>query len=154
MPYLIDASNLGGALAGARGARDPQAVVAFLAPWARDRGLVLVVFDGPERPEIARRYGALEVRWSGARPADDLVVEVVTRDSAGWTVVTGDRELARRCRDAGARVESAAALARRVARPHPRAARAPRPATAADKPPAHAEEREHWRKVFGDGEES
>ena len=152
MSYLIDASNLGGALAGARGARDARAVLAFLAPWARGRGRVLVVFDGPERPEIARRYGPVEVRWSGARAADDVVVEIVTREPRGWTVVTGDRELARRCRDAGAQVEPAAALAGRIARPHPRAARGAKPATAPDKPPAHAEEREHWRKVF-EGEE-
>ncbi len=152
MPYLIDASNLGGALGGAEGARDARAVVAFLAPWARHRGRVVVVFDGPERLEVARSYGPLEVRWSGVRAADDLVVEIVTREPRGWTVVTNDRELARRCRDAGAKVESAAGLARRVARPHPRAARGPQPATAPDKPPAHAEEREHWRKVF-EGEE-
>ena len=151
--YLIDASNLGGALGGAQGARDPQGVVAFLAPWARDRGRVVVVFDGPEQPTIARRYGALEVRWSGARPADDRIVAILGREPGRWTVVTGDRELARRARDAGAKVEPASALAKRVAAPHPRAARGPRPATAPDKPPAHAEEREHWRRVFGDGEE-
>lgn len=153
LAYLIDASNLGGLLGGARGARDAQAVLAFLAPWARGRGTVVVVFDGPPRPEIARRYGPLEVRFSGARAADDRMVEVVAADPAAWIVVTQDRELARRCRDAGAKVESAAALAGRVSRPHPRAARGARPATAPDKPPAHAEEREHWRKVFADEEE-
>jgi len=153
MPFLIDASNLGGALAGARGARDAQAVIAFLAPWARGRGHVLVVFDGPERPEIARRYGALEVRWSGARSADEALVDLVARDPARWTVVTNDRALARRCRDAGAQVEPATALAARVARPHPRATRGPRPTTAPDKPPPHAEEREHWREVFEREEE-
>jgi len=151
--YLIDASNLGGALGGARGARDAQAVIAFLSPWAQRRGRVVVVFDGPERPEIARRYGPLEVRWSGARPADDLIVAILGREPGRWTVVTSDRELARRCRDAGAKAEPATALAQRIAAPHPRrAARGPRTATAPDKPPAHAEEREHWRKVFGDEE--
>jgi len=148
VPYLIDASNLGGLLGGASGARDAGAVLAFLAPWARDRGAVVVVFDGPEQSALARRYGPVEVAWSGAGSADDWIERRIARAPAEWTVVTNDRELARRCRDAGARVEPAASLARRVERPHPDARRRARPATAADKPPLHAEERDHWRKIF------
>jgi hypothetical protein len=146
VPYLIDASNLGGLLGGSTGARDAAAVVRFLAPWARGRSGVTVVFDGCPRPELAERYGALEVVWSGGRSADEVLVELARRRRAA-TVVTGDRELARRCREAGARVMPAAVLAERVEHPH---ARDGRRARDHDKPPASAAERAHWRIVFGD----
>ena len=80
MPYLIDASNLGGLLGGASGARDARAVLAFLAPWARERGAVVVVFDGPEQSALARRYGPVEVAWSGA----DRAAAIRARISLGW----------------------------------------------------------------------
>lgn len=155
MPYLVDGSNLGGVLGGAAGARDPASVVAALLPWARERGAVLLLFDGPPRPEVAAAYGALKVEWSGARSADDAIVARLGADPrvavSAWIVVTADRALARRCRALGARVESASAFARRIARPRPAA---PRRATAraaesaAGKPAPHADEREHWRQVF------
>lgn len=54
MPYLIDASNLGGLLGGRAGARDAAATLRFLLPWARRRAApVVVVFDGPPRAGIA-----------------------------------------------------------------------------------------------------
>lgn len=154
MPYLIDASNLGGRLGGRRGARDAQAVLAFLAPWARGRRAVVVVFDGPPRAEIAARYGPVEIVWSGERTADEWIERRIARTPAQWTVVTDDRELARRCHDAGAKVEPASALARRVERPHPDAPHPAQPTTAPDKPAAHDEERAHWRRVFEDDGES
>lgn len=146
MPYLIDASNLGGVLGGRRGSRDAPAVLRFLLPWTRGRGRVVAVFDGPARPEVADRYGPLEVRWSGTRPADEVLVALARDAAAGWTVVTGDRALARRCRELGVRVESVAALAERVARPHPGDRRR---AGSDDKPAAGPEELTHWRRVFG-----
>jgi hypothetical protein len=158
VPYLIDASNLGGALGGAQGARDAVAVVCRLVEWTRDRGRVVAVFDGEERGQLAIRYGALELVWGGAgRSADDEIVRRLGATRGGlrtrdWIVVTNDRELARRCRDLGARVERSGALADRLDRPA--AARAPGARGGADpahdKPPANAEEREHWRKIFGD----
>lgn len=147
MPYLVDASNLGGVLGGRAGARDAAGVVRFLLPWARGRGRVVVVFDGPARAEVADRYGALEVVWSGARSADAVVLARAARRAAGWTVVTDDRALARRCREAGARVAPARSLAERVASPHPRDRRR---ADAGDKPAASPAEQEHWQRVFAD----
>jgi hypothetical protein len=144
--YLIDASNLGGILGGSAGARDAPAVVRFLMPWARGRGRVVVVFDGPPRPAVADHYGSLEVVWSGARSADEVLLERVRRKPAAWTVVTDDRDLARRCRDAGARVAPARTLAERAARPHPRDRRR---TPASDKPAASPAELAHWRRVFG-----
>ena len=146
MPYLIDASNLGGVLGGRAGARDATAVVRFLQPWARGRGRVVAVCDGPARPDVADRYGTLEVRWSGRRTADEVLVALARKGPAAWTVVTADRGLARRCRELGARVEPATALIERVVRPHPAD---PRRAGPGDKP-ADGEELAHWRRVFGD----
>ena len=150
MPYLIDASNLGGALGGQQGARDAPAVVRFLLEWARPRGRVVVVFDGAGGDRLAQRYGALEVVWSGARSADDLIEALVRRQPRDCIVVTDDRELGRRCRDLGARVEPAAVLIGRIQRPHAGAPAAA--ARAAGKPAPTAADREHWRKVFSDDE--
>jgi len=152
MPYLIDASNLGGALGGKRGSRDAAAVVRFLLGWARDRGRVLVVFDGTGADRLAERYGALEVVWSGSRSADDAIEATVRKQPGDWIVVTDDRELGRRCQDLGARVQPAATLIARVQRPH---ARAPAPVAAAieaGKPAPSADDLRHWRKVFSDDE--
>jgi len=144
--YLIDASNLGGVLAGRAGARDAAGVVRFLLPWARAAGRVVVVFDGPAQADVADRYGPLAVVWSGPRSADEVVLERARRRPGAWTVVTDDRDLARRCRAAGARIAPARSLAARVVRPHPADRRR---AGAAEKPAASREEQAHWRRVFG-----
>lgn len=155
MSFLIDGSNLGGVLGGGAGARDAAGVVRRLMPWARERrDEVVVIFDGPARAEVAARYGALAVEWSGAAPADDRIVERVERHPARWIVVTADRELAARCRAAGGKVIDARELTERTARPARRRPTAAAAESATEKPPAHAEEREHWRRVFGIGEDS
>lgn len=154
LAFLVDASNLGGLLGGAAGARAADAVVRFLLPWARERARVRLVFDGPERCDVARQYGPLEVVWSRAEPADETIVRTVRAAPRAWVVITEDRELADRCRALGAKVEPASRLARRAsARPRrpPKTARAAE--AAAGKPPAHAQERTHWRKVFSSDEE-
>lgn len=151
MPYLIDASNLGGLLGGAPGARDAAAVLRFLAEWTRERGRVVAVFDGDDDGRLAKRYGALEVVWSGAgRSADEVIVRRLGRGAAGWTVVTDDSELARRCREAGAAVLPGRELARRVERPH-RGSRAAQRSRDGDKPEPSAADRALWAKLFGDG---
>ena len=154
MPYLIDGSNLGGVLGGAAGSRSAGSVVRELLAWARERrGDVLVVFDGPERAELATAYGPLRMLWSGERAADDLIVERLGHRGDGWVVVTSDRELARRCRATGARVESVPAFLARSRRAGPaRPATATRAEAATDKPPAHAEERDYWRRIFAEEE--
>ena len=150
MAYLIDASNLGGVLGGRGGARNAEAVVAFLMPWARTRAEVLVVFDGEEQAGVARRYGPLEVRWSGRKAADDVIAALAAAAPRRWLVVTADRELARRCRDAGAKVEAPGALVERTRQAvRPRNARR-RPA---EKPEPNPQDMAHWRRIFGDGED-
>lgn len=147
MAYLIDASNLGGVLGGRRGARSPEAVVAFLMDWARSRGSVTVVFDGEPDPRLAERYGPLEVKWSGGRSADDLIATMAASSPRRWLVITADRELARRCRDAGARVEDVEAFVERT-RVH--AGPPARRRSAAEKPEPTAQDIAHWRKIFDD----
>ncbi|MEO8277029.1 MAG: NYN domain-containing protein [Thermoanaerobaculia bacterium] len=163
MPYLIDAANLGGVLGGARGARNTEAILHFLLPWARNRKQVVVVFDGPERPEFAKQLGGVEIVWSGTKSADDVIAARVSakgRGAKAWTVITNDQTLTRRCRDLGARVENASLFAHRAAEsnglksPSP-GARAPsqKPRAtkdAVEKPAPNAQDIAHWRKIFGD----
>jgi len=148
VPYLVDGSNLGGVLGGAGGARDAEGVVRRLLAWRR-RGRVIAVFDGAEEPRLAKRYGSLELVWSGAgRSADDEIVRRLSKGGARWTVVTNDRELARRCHALGAEVQSGRSVADRLATTKRRAGSAP----VLDKPQASAADRAHWEKIFGDGE--
>jgi predicted RNA-binding protein with PIN domain len=150
VPYLVDASNLGGVLAGAAGARDAEGVVRFLAAWSRRRGRVVAVFDGEDDGRLARRYGPLEVAWSGAgRSADATILARLRRGAGEWTVVTDDRELARRAREAGAKVVTSRELAQRIERPHS-GARAAGRSRGGDKPEPSAADRAHWAKVFGE----
>jgi len=143
LPYLIDASNLGGVLGGSAGARDADGAVRRLLAWRR-RGRVVAVFDGEPDGRVAERYGSLEVVWSGGRrTADEEILRRLARGARGWVVITNDRELARRCRDLGAQIQSAATLATRIARRSS--------SRDSEKPAPSAAEREHWRKVFGDG---
>lgn len=150
MPYLIDAANLGGALGGQRGARDAVAIIRFLLAWARERGRVVVVLDGPGSSRIADRYGGMEVVWSGTRSADDVIEQLARQQSRQWIVVTDDRELGRRCRDLGARVQRAKTLIARVLRPHPQVPVRAAVAAEGDKPTPSADDLRHWRKVFTD----
>jgi len=122
--------------------------------WARGRGRVVAVFDGAEREQLAGGYGALEIAWSGSgRQADDEIARRAAAGGRDWIVVTDDRELARRCRDAGARVQPVAALVARIERPA--GSRGRRGVTAgegAEKPAPSADEVAYWRRVFGDRE--
>ena len=91
MPWLIDAANLGGVLGGASGARNPQAILAALLPWARQRQQVGVVFDGPEPTGMARHLGGVEIVWSGQQSADDLIAKRIAsagKTAKSWTVIT------------------------------------------------------------------
>ena len=58
-------------------------------------GAVTIVFDG--RTDDARRSGGTpEVRFSGDESADDVIVRLAVAAADEVTVVTSDRELARR----------------------------------------------------------
>ena len=152
MPWLIDAANLGGVLGGAAGARNSQAILAALLPWARERKQVVVVFDGPESPGMATRLGGVEIVWSGNRSADDVIskrIAALGKTAKSWTVITNDQSLTCRCRNHGAKVEPASIFARRTAQPNAKSKAARSAQAAADKPAPNAKEIAHWRAVFG-----
>lgn len=155
MSYLIDGSNLGGVGGGRAGARDARAVVAWLLPWVRERsnrGRLIVVFDGAERPDVAVRYGPMEVEFAAPRSADDAILARVRTSPKAWIVVTNDSALARACRDLGAKTHTATALAHRVlARPGGRRQPNRRHSTrdVSDKPHPSGTEQAHWKAVFG-----
>lgn len=149
MGFLIDGSNLGGRLAGAAGARDAAGVLRWLMGWTRGRREeAVVVFDGPERPDVAEGYGSLRVVWSGAASADDRIVALLEARPGRWVVVTADAGLAARCRALGARVMPPEELAARAGRPRRRATTSLEAEERSGKPAPHAEERDYWRKVF------
>ena len=154
MPWLIDAANLGGVLGGAAGARNSQAILAALLPWARERKQVVVVFDGPESPGMATHLGGVEIVWSGSRSADDVIskrIAALGKTAKSWTVITNDQSLARRCRDLGAKVEPASIFAKRATQPKAKSKAARSAQAAADKPLPNAKEIAHWREIFGEG---
>ena len=108
MAYLLDGNNLIGTFLGVSrpSAADRQALVAEIADrLRRTRASATIYFDGPAG-EGAASLGALTVRGSGPEGADAAIVRAVgkARTPAEMIVVTADRELSRRVRDAGGRV--------------------------------------------------
>lgn len=103
MPYFLDGDNLVGTARGrppAPGERD--ALVSEVAErLRRTRARVVLFFDGTGK---SVSLGSLSVRFAGASSADDAIVREIARSSRPKeaTVVTADRDLARRARDAGA----------------------------------------------------
>jgi predicted RNA-binding protein with PIN domain len=97
VPFLIDASNLLGAMQVDRTSEESKRrLVTLLASFARAKKTrVSCIFDGPEPPSFARHLGAVTVAFSGSRPADDLIAERAAQ-GRGWSVVTSDRGLAAR----------------------------------------------------------
>ena len=97
MPFLIDGSNLLGAMkVDRRSEESKRKLVTLLASFARARKTrVTCVFDGPEPPSFARHLGAVTIAFSGHRAADDLIAERAA-NGRGWSVVTQDRHLAQR----------------------------------------------------------
>ncbi len=81
---------------------------------------VTVVFDGASSRALREgEHGGVRVRWArrrGRDAADDRIVELVEldEDPSGLRVVTSDRALAARAVAAGASVESAGSLLRRL----------------------------------------
>jgi len=119
VPYLVDGSNLGGQLGGKRGARDRAAVLELLLSWIRSsaagearppRRRVVVVFDGPPDTALASACGPLEVRFAGARSADEVILATLGERAGDWQVVSADRALRAACRDRGARTLDVDAL--------------------------------------------
>jgi YacP-like NYN domain len=108
MPYLLDGNNLIGAVRGRAGAaeEDRSALVAEIADRLRGhRARAVLYFDGPAARRPAS-LGNLTVRAGTGGSADDAIVRDVerARDPSSMIVVTADRELHRRVRDAGGRI--------------------------------------------------
>jgi predicted RNA-binding protein with PIN domain len=108
VPYLLDGNNLIGLVR--RVARpadeDRQALVAEIAERLRaTRARAILFFDGPAGGR-GSSLGSLSIRRSTGGSADDAIVaEVVSLRAPGEAVVvTSDRELARRVREAGGKI--------------------------------------------------
>lgn len=108
MPYLLDGNNLIGIVrkTARPSEEDRAALIAELADRLRQtRAKATVFFDGPagERPST---LGGLTVRSPSSGSADDAILREIRRSPAPGeiVVVTADRELARRAREAGAKV--------------------------------------------------
>ena len=110
MPYLLDGNNLIGRVrrTSKPSTEDRAALIAEIAGRLRQtRAKATIFFDGPAG-ERASSLGSLSVRVPSSGSADDAIVREVERAKAPGeaVVVTADRGLASRCRDAGAKVSS------------------------------------------------
>ena len=103
MPYILDGDNLVGTARRRRAeGEDRDALVAEISDRLRKtRAKIVLFFDGTGN---ALSLGNLAVRFAGATSADDAILREISRAPRPreTTVVTADRDLARRARDAGA----------------------------------------------------
>lgn len=113
MPWLIDGSNLLGAMSADRHSDDDKrALVRNLAIFARAKKTrITCIFDGGEPANFGRHLGSVTVSFSGSRAADDLIAERAAH-ATGWRVVTSDRGLAARVDRRGVEIVRAAEFAR------------------------------------------
>ncbi len=106
MPYFLDGNNL---IGHARGTARPsdedrQSLISEIADRLRKtRAKAVLFFDGPG--ENRTSLGNLSIREAGRGGADDAILREIgrSRTPREVVVVTADRDLARRSRDAGAR---------------------------------------------------
>ena len=123
MPILIDGNNLLHSLApNTRSRADVRRHTLELTRFESIR--VTVVFDGPPPSGAAKRedLGNVSIVYSCGRSADDVIISFLPKGkpSADWVVVSDDRGLARRAREAGAAVRTLAEWrGRRGRRPAP-----------------------------------
>jgi hypothetical protein len=115
MPWLVDGSNVLGAIGADVTAPEPKRDLARLvAAFARQRRTKLTCyFDGPEPADFGRHLGSATVVFSGTRAADELIVERV-RGGASGIVVTSDRGLAARIAGRRVKVIDSAQFAREL----------------------------------------
>jgi len=99
MIYLVDGSNLlGQARVDREGDTEKRRLTQRLASFARQKGAKLTLFfDGPPSGNFAAKLGSVEVRFSGAVPADNLIQAMAARLKGRVYLVTSDRGLAMRC---------------------------------------------------------
>ncbi|HHQ48015.1 MAG TPA: hypothetical protein ENK19_03930 [Acidobacteria bacterium] len=147
MPLLIDGNNLAYRLAGSA---DRDAVRRKVLDFVRGQKVtVTLFFDGPSpagRPD-REVLGPVTVLYGGRRSADDLIVQRIPSGphAASFTVVTDDRALARRVRNAGGQVLSLSGWMERLERRRP-------PATPTrPEAPLSASEVEEWERFFAGG---
>jgi len=115
MPWLIDGSNVLGAMRVDRHSEDAKrGLVRLLGAFAREKKTrVTCVFDGPEPGSVARNPGGVSVVFSGGRSADDVIAERAA-GGRGWNVVTSDRGLAARVERRQVRVVAPASFIREM----------------------------------------
>ncbi|MBC8646038.1 MAG: NYN domain-containing protein [Thermoanaerobaculia bacterium] len=107
MPYFLDANNLiGRARRTSRPSEeDAEALIAEVAGRLRqNRARAVLFFDGPAGRR-STSLGSLSVRYPSSGSADAAILREISRSRAPAeiVVVTADRELSRRSRDAGAK---------------------------------------------------
>lgn len=147
MPLVIDGNNLLHTLASNQRSRDD--VRRRVLETVRHESLqVTVVFDGPPEggsPAI-ENLGRVTIHYSDTSTADDVILRLLPKGSgaADWTVVTDDRDLRSRVRQAGGRVRSLAEWRRR---------RLPSPRRPAHEPKMSSHEVADWEKFFAAAED-
>jgi hypothetical protein len=103
VPYFLDGNNL---LGGARPSEERRdAIIREICDrLRRTRARVTLFFDGPPAG-VATSLGNLAIRFAGKRTADESILSEIakSRSPADIVVVTADRELARRAKEAGAK---------------------------------------------------
>jgi hypothetical protein len=107
VPYLLDGNNLiGQARRTARPSEEDRAslIRELCDRLRRTRARAVLYFDGAA-PRRGADLGGLRVRFSGSVSADDAILREISKSPAPGEIVlvTADRGLARRARDAGAR---------------------------------------------------
>jgi uncharacterized protein len=98
VPFLIDGNNLMHAMASVGLDAGRSALCFLLENVLGDRESAVVVFDGPRRSEESLEEDGtspLDIRFSGRRVADAILIEEIRANSAPrrLTVVSTDREV-------------------------------------------------------------
>src|SRR5260370_19480571 len=158
MRYLIDGYNLlhaTGHLAGKVGPhgleKARQALLGRLAALVKTGAAVTVVFDArgaPPAVEAEQTYQGVRVCYTLDRAADDLIEDLIRRDSAPrlLTVVSDDRRL----KDAARRRHCPAPGCLDFFEATEKAPRPARPEEAPERPPSLSpQEVKAWLKTFG-----
>ena len=150
---LVDGTNLLHALGRADGPLPPAAVIGRLRALVPAGVDATVVLDGTPAPgAIDRRVtSGIEVRYSGRRPADALLVDLAGMAPETSLVVTDDNELATSLRRFGARTVRTGWLADRLGRQRLESPSAGRPKPPAGRPPETTGDEEPQRSGWNPG---
>lgn len=145
MPFIFDGNNIIGQSA-AQSRADPEARRAFLDLLGRcaaaRRAKLTVFFDGDPAERTLSPHG-VQVRYSAPLSSDQAILNAVAgaRRPGELVVVTNDRSLSARCREAGARTMNWGEFSSRLARWLPQS-----PGEAQKEKPVDLDE---WSKFFG-----